>query len=757
MTETPSNPSKSVKQPRSLRFIAGTGVALSVAGASQPALAQDDLVLAAASVRDEIIVEGERRSSNPYADPDAPYKIDRSASSKLTESLLDTAKSISVIPKELIDDAGATSFRDIARTQPGVTIGTGEGGNAFGDRIFIRGFDARNDVYVDGVRDPGVVSREVFAVEQIEILKGPSGAFAGRGSTGGAVSLVSKAPQLADFGDLEVTLGTDDTRRVTADVNRRLSDTLALRVNGLFHKANVAGRDVVFNDRWGAAAALLWTPSPSLAITLDYYHLDTDEMPDFGHPWNSAENAPFDVDRDNFYGLVNRDFRDTFANIYTARLEYSPSDVAIIRSTTRYGRTGNSYVVSAPERPDISDSDPANWTLLANPKNRNAVNKYFANQTDATVEINTGGLDHTIVGGFEISRETINNRPFAFLDSEDPSTGLAISPTTVIQNIYNPDPFADWNFPLVESGAFSTADIDSNALYLLDTIKFGERFSVFGGVRFDDYSIRVQSVGGRGAGAFANDKNFVNWHLGTVWKPAPNASFYASYGSSSNPSGEQADGLGDSYGGITAATENLDPERNKSVEVGVKWNILGEHLALTAALYRTQKTNARVQVEPGFGGAFALEGEQRVQGIEIGFSGNLTEQWSIYGGLSLLDAEITNAPDPADIGAKLPNVAETSFSALSRYQITDRIHFGGQANYQGPRAGGGNVDIGTRIDGYWRFDFFGGWQMTDRVSLSFNVLNAANKVYYDAVYRSSTPFVYIAPGRSALFTLDIDL
>lgn len=161
---------------------------------------------------DEIIVEGERRGSNPYADPEAPYKVDRSGNSKLTEDILDTAKSISVIPKELIDDAGAKSFRDIIRTQPGVTIGTGEGGNAFGDRVFIRGFEARNDIYVDGVRDPGVISREVFAVQQIEILKGPSGAFAGRGSTGGAVSLVSKAPRDATFADIEATAGAPSRR-----------------------------------------------------------------------------------------------------------------------------------------------------------------------------------------------------------------------------------------------------------------------------------------------------------------------------------------------------------------------------------------------------------------------------------------------------------------------------------------------------------------------------------------------------------------
>ncbi|MEE2691251.1 MAG: TonB-dependent siderophore receptor [Pseudomonadota bacterium] len=752
--------SNSIKQPKSLRSIVSRGAALGLAGAgaaisAAPARANDAAADATGPFRgDEVIVEGARRGSNPLADTEAPYKIDRSASSKLTEEILNTAKSITVIPKELIDDAGANSFRDIIRTQPGVTIGTGEGGNAFGDRVFIRGFDARNDVYVDGLRDPGVVSREIFAVEQIEILKGPSGAFAGRGSTGGAVSLVSKAPQASQFADLEASIGTDETYRVSADVNLPLTDTLQVRVNGVFHDSEVAGRDEVFNDRWGAAVAVAWTPIESLRLSADYYHLDTDEMPDYGHPYDVANNRPFEVDRDNFYGLVNRDFRETFADIFTTKIEFAPSEALSVKSVARYGRTGNAYVVSAPESPDVSDPDPANWTVRANPKNRNSVNEYFANQTDATVRFETGSLRHTAVGGFEISRETISNRPFAFLDSEDPSTGMPITPTTVLQNLWNSDPFAAWPFPVAESGAFSVADIESNALYFIDTVWIGEQFNLFGGVRYDDYSIEVESVGGRGAGQFHNDSDFVNWHLGGVWKPASNASVYASYGSSSNPSGEQVDGLGDSYGGITSATENLDPERNKQIEVGVKWNVLDEHLALTAAVYRINKTNARVQVS---GGVFALEGEQRVQGVEFGFSGNLTKQWSVYGGLSLLDAEITASPNPAEVGGKLPNVAETSFTALTRYQITPTLHIGGQANYQGERFGGTTVAGDRSIPGYWRFDAFAGWRVTDRVEVSVNVLNATDKVYYDALYRSGTPFAYIAPGRSALFSIDIDL
>jgi catecholate siderophore receptor len=223
------------------------------AGATADAVADDAT---------DIVVTGVRTpAANPFEGAAAPYKIDRSASSKLTEAIADTPKSIVVIPKEVIEDLGAQSFRD---------------------RIFIRRFDARNDVYIDGLRYPGVTSREIFAVEQVEIVKGPSSTYGGRGTTGGAVSLISKTPQAGDFAILEAAGGNDATRRFTADVNRKLAGTVQLRVNGLWHDSDIAGRDTGYTRRWGAAASLAWQPAPSVDVVADYYHLGSSGLPDWG-------------------------------------------------------------------------------------------------------------------------------------------------------------------------------------------------------------------------------------------------------------------------------------------------------------------------------------------------------------------------------------------------------------------------------------------------------------------------------------------
>jgi catecholate siderophore receptor len=783
----PSVPCSSAKIPATLRpqaarrasaagLVSATALMLATtpafaapqAAASQndPAAAQSDQtapaetapiqLAAAATPFETYVIEATRRGENPFADPDAPYKVDRSASDKLTQPILDTPKSITVIPKDLIDDMGASSFKDVMRTQPGVTLGTGEGGNAFGDRFYIRGFDVRNDVYIDGVRDPGVTSRETFAVQQIEILKGPSSAFAGRGSTGGAVSLVSKQPQSNLFADIDATIGTSDLKRVAVDLNSPLTDTLAIRLNALYHDAKTPGRDEVFDKRNGIAAAVTLDASMAVRLAADYYHLDEDSMPDYGIPYDVANNQPFQVDRGNFYGLIGRDFRHNRADIVTGSGRVILADWANFKSLVRYGQTTNRYVVSAPERPDTSDPDPANWTVQASPKNRNAENEYIANQTDVTLAFDTGPVSHDTVIGFEYSHEKIVNRPYAFLDSEDPSTGTVISPYTVLQNIWNPNPRQSWPFGVTESGSFTDTRVTEAAGYILETAKFGDHFSVLGGLRYDDYSINQTAVGGRSEGSRSNDSTFWNWHLGAVYKPVEAGSIYVSYGSSSNPSGEQVDASGTAYGGLSDSTADLDPERNKAWEAGVKWNVFDQHLNLTAAVFRTDKVNARVSTGGGTNEVTVLDGQIRVDGVEIGATGKITPRWSVFAGVTLLDTEIRSSTNPAEIGAKIPNVSETSFSVTTRYDVLDNAHLGGTALYASKKFGGTSAAQDTFVPGYWRFDAFGGYTVTQQVEVRFAVLNVTNKTYFDALYRSSAPFTYVAPGRSAQVSVDID-
>ena len=704
----------------------------------------------------QIIVSSQRYVANPFADAQAPYKIERLASDKYTAPLLDIPKSITVIPETVIEDLGAMSFRDIVRTQPGITLGTGEGGNAFGDRIFIRGFDARNDVYVDGLRDPGVTSREVFAVQQIEIVKGPSSSYGGRGTTGGSVSFVTKAPQKAGFEIFEATVGSDATKRITADINQPLGQTVQVRLNGVFHDADVAGRDHVWTQRWGVAAAIAWQPTDEIDFGADYYHLSTEGLPDWGVPFDAATQQPFDVPRGNFYGLTARDFSSTNVDIATLKFEARSGDFFKVDSKLRYGSNLNAYIASAPEKPVTSNPDPALWTVSANPKNRNANAQTYANATDFRFNFATGSATHALVTGWELTRETVTNTPYAFASSE--TVGAPIVPTIPItQNLWNPDAGQPWPLTRTLSGVSADTKVVSKAAYIVDTIDFSPKWQLSGGLRYDDYQLRFHQRNANGSIVdLGNDSNFLNWNLGLVYKPVPAGTLYLSASTSSNPSGEQTDGSGASYGGISAATANLDPETNASFEAGVKWQVADNNLLLTAALFRTDKTNARVN-DPVNGALQTLAGKQRVQGFELGISGNITPRWQIYGGYVHLDATILSSSNPAEVGGHFPNIPDDSAALLSTYAVTDALTLGGQIAYTSERYGGTTVAGTATLPAYWRFDATARYRFNSQFEVQANLLNLTDKVYYDAVYRSATPFAYVAPGRSLLVTLRINL
>lgn len=735
-----------IRIPRSLRFPAAA-LALTIAGGAH---AEDDAGAA------DIVVTGQRPAANPLADPSAPYKVDKTDSSKFTEPVADTPKSITIIPKEVIEDIGAKSFRDVVRTQPGITLGTGEGGNAFGDRIFIRGFDARNDVYIDGLRDPGVTSREIFAVEQIEIVKGPSSTFGGRGTTGGAVSLVSKRAQANDFAIVEATAGTDETKRLTVDANTELSDTVQLRVNGLYHDADVAGRDVTTNERWGVAVSLNADLAPNFDLVFDYYHLTADGIPDWGVPFDSRSQQPFKVDRSNFYGVKARDFLEGRADIGTVRAEWRVSEKLKLTSKLRYGENRNSYIASAPESPNITNADPALWTVRANPKNRNATSEAWANVNELVADFSTGGLQHSLVAGTDFSHEVINNRPYAFANSE--AEGAVIVPAIIInQNLFNPNP--DVAFPLVRAlaGSRTETKVVTKSVYALDTIDLAPALKISGGLRYDDYRVQVASIAASGAVTnLRNDSDFLNWNGGIVWKPVPAATLYVSASSSSNPSGEQTDGNGIAYGGLAGSTAGLDPEKNRSYEAGAKYQAgEGGHLLLTAAVFRTDKTNARV-ADP-LTGTQLLVGNQRVDGFEVGAQGNLTPRLSFFGGYTFLDAKVRPTTNPVTAGGVFPNIPKHSAALLGTWKIVDRLTIGGQASYNSKRFGGSTIGGTANLPAYWRFDATARAMVADRVEVQLNVLNLTNKTYYDAIYRSGTPFAYVAPGRSALLSVRVKI
>jgi len=741
---------------------------------------------------------------NPYADAAAPYKVDHlQASGKFPERLLNTPKSVTVLSKEVLEDKNATTLKQAILSTAGVTLGTGEGGNAFGDRFFIRGFDARNDVFIDGVRDSGVSVRENFFTEQVEILRGPASSFAGRGTAGGAINIVTKqATTAGNFYNADTTFGTDQTKRVTLDVNQVISPTLAIRAGGLFQDANVAGRNYVTDDRNGGFLAATWKPVDAVKISGNYIHTELTGIPDFGVPYYRPSTATtaggpfpdFGVPRENFYGFIHRDFFRTGQDIGTLNAEVQITPDLLVTNKFRDSRSVQNYVGTLPEAPVITNPNPLLWTLSANPQSRLQITNVIANQTEATYKSIDGlGFKHTTLAGVEIGRETSSIDSYTGLRSELTTGTATFSGTGSLSgvNIFAPQ-FAETPFPngLALNQRPTRIGIDTRSGYVLDTANYRDLVILNGGVRYDDYNINTS---GYGTGANVNvagrqqaEFGIPNFNLGLTLKPQPNGSVYVAYATSANPVGAEFDGTSTAYGGLTSFlpggnTQIFGPEKNKSAEIGTKWELFDRHLLLTAALFETTKENAREAQNVGSLAAAAKLGcvypagttgniscitagaAYYVRGIDLGIGGKITDKWSIFGGLVLMQSEVTKslAPSPntvlypTNVGRPLANIAHESFSLLTKYQLTDVWELGGQAVYRSKIYGGTLLaaNQGTSIPSYWRFDTFAEAKINKNWKVKLFVNNIFDKRYYDALYQSAAPFVLEAPGRAAYLVL----
>jgi catecholate siderophore receptor len=710
---------------------------------SVPAFAADAADVEMESL-DEVVVQGELLRRELSTD-------------KFTAPLLDTPKSVTVVRASLIEERGATNLVEALKNVPGVTFNAGEGGAPQGDNLKIRGFDAGADIFIDGIRDAGSQARDVFAVEQVEVTKGPGSAYSGRGSAGGSVNLVTKTADRETFLQTSVGGGSDEYVRATVDANYAFSDSIALRLNALAHQGNVPGRDEVFFDHTGFAPSLALGLGTPTRAHLDYYYYRTDDLPDYSIPYgrnadNSApEGPPVDVDRENFYGLLNRDFQETGADIGTVVFEHDFNDVVTLSNTSRYGKSFNDYIVT---NPDDGRANVPNGFVLRNTKSRNSETTTKANATIVNFSFDTGDVGHNMAFGAEFSSEEMYNRNYAveILNNANAATDFAGScsaPGAVgaasgynCTTLRNPDPHDPWTGTIEPSSSATSAETDTASVFVFDTLNFGERWLLNLGLRYDDYRT-VQLSGEITAPEEArNDSDFVNYQAGIVYKPRANGSIYVSAGTSSNPSGNT---LGDGTENIGANNADLEPERIKSVEIGTKWDLLEGQLSLTSALFRIDTTNARVAVEPGRGGRQETVGEQQVDGLEFGVSGLLTERWEIMASYTFLDAEIVDdGPVGEDDGNEFPNTPENSATVWTSFKLTDAIEFGGGVTYVGKRFG--NTSNTVWVPSYTIWDLMAAYDFSERFGLQLNVQNVSDEVYFTRPYTSH--YAALGPARS---------
>jgi catecholate siderophore receptor len=692
---------------------------------------------AARTQPEQVIIQGQKPED---------YNVQLPALMKLTEPLVDTPQSIDVIPEQLLKDRAVTNLNDALRNVPGISLGAGEF-SWQGNNPTIRGFLARNDIFLDGLRDFGSYYRDPFNLQQIDVLEGPASVLFGRGSTGGVINQASKVPTLDGFVDASVVGGTDFTRRATVDINGplpELGSDAAFRINGMVHAQSVAGRNAAQQSRFGFAPSVSAGIGTPTRLSVSYFDQTASDVPDYGIPWFGTVPAP--VPRQNFYGTKS-DFLKTGTDIGTVKLEHDFSSTVTVQNTVRYAYYSRSFRLSEP----IINS-PAGTPLNQVPVSFNiwsgkSTETFAWDQAEAHLRLDTGGAQNTLVAGIEGGRES--SAP-----EFDNSSGVPTVP------LLNPDPdrpfVAASTFPRLTSNTIAW----SFAPYALDTIKIGDQWEISAGLRWDYFGSHYRAVrySTTMPGLVIGHDDVVridrepSYRGAIVYKPAENGSIYFDYGTSFNPSAESLTQI-TSGRGLGIANADLAPEKNRTFEVGSKWDLMNDMLSVTGALFRLQKENARVPDanNPGFN---ILAGTQQVDGFDIGLLGLITQDWKITAGYTYLDGEVTkSAAGAAPVGSKLTNTPENSFSLFTEYRLGGGFEIGGGTQYVSSRIAQNTAPI-RAVPGYWIFDAMAKYELSERMSVQLNVTNLFDKYYYDALHN-----FHVVPGagRTALLTLNYSL
>lgn len=805
--------------PLALSFLALQGITAFADEAVEPQTPTS--VSAAASPSDVPVLEEVTVSAQADS-----YKADSVSSPKYTQPLRDTPKSITVVTKEVIEDQGLLSLRDILSTVPGITFGAGEGGGGYGDSINLRGFNASGDIAIDGIRDSAQYTRsDPFNLESVEVTKGSSGAQSGSGTTTGGINLVSKTPKATDATTLSAGMGTDNYRRITADTNKKLTDTTAVRLNVMTHGNDVPGREVETAERYGIAPSIAFGLGTDTRFTAAYLYQKDQNTPQYGVPYYNGGPVP-GVNPSSYFGFSNLDTQNSEVNMLTLSFEKDFGELVSLRNLIRAGVTKQYTLVDPPQGTWCLSNGmkPAGWSQTANaagtvittnisgytactgsdpapgfyrpsgPRGnvRDTENKVLANQTDATWTFNTGAVEHNLVTGLSFSRED-----YVLIGGNvlrNPG-GLTPNPTWPDMSISQPNSAYGGVLNFVQTSQ-TEGEMQDIAVYAFETLKFSPEWALNLGARFDKqdgsnqaatYSAASPTVPITQTGwgpKLTNKENLFSWSTGVVFKPLETGSIYLSYSNSQTPSKATVNGS------CTAATCNVDPEEANTIELGTKWDFADNRLGVTAALFRTERTNYKV-ADPGNpanpSGTQTLDGSSRVQGLELGISGQITDQWAIYANGTIQESEVlqgasnfvaaggvTGTQGDFTRGDELTQVPKLAASLWTTYDFTRQLQLGYGITFTGEsyltqhagilKAGTGGTGqppadyVGrttiplVKSDAYMVHNLSATYKFNRNLNVQMNVKNLLDKEYYTRIRNNG----WATPGdaRSAVATVN---
>jgi catecholate siderophore receptor len=678
------------------------------------------------------------------------------ALSKLQGELKDQPQSITVLNKPLLESQGVASLADALRNVPGITIGGAEGGQ-IGNNINLNGFTARTDIYLDGFRDRGQYYRDTFALEQVEVLMGPSSMLFGRGSTGGAINQVSKKPSEKPFTEVGISGASNGLVRGTADVNAPINDISAFRVAVMGQGGAVSTRDKTTVNDYGVAPSYRWGIGTQTELLVNALVQHNNDRPDYGvSPLNGA---PVRSGFDTIYGYstdrTNQDIvavggqvKHKFDGGITVRnqIQYNSVTTDAIETASQglgaEGAPGTGFIPFTPA--GISNLPLKDMFARLQSHDRTIHDTSLFDQIEASGEFNTGPFKNSWLVGGEFGHDDYKNQAYTRTGS---CNGKAL-PAGYVGCVHVLDPAYIASPVGTELPTnLATGKADTVAVYFNDTLALTDRFKLVGGVRFDDYSATItnsinknNTPGNTTLGRAKQTVTYTSVRAGGIWQPTKEQTYYVSYSTSFDPSLEQLTST-------TGITNPLPPETNEAYEVGGKWDVLHNQLDLTAAVFQITQYNSRSQNSDN---TYTANGTIRVRGERLGISGKLTPRWLVFGGYTHLDARIISAV-AVNTQGKIPvNTPSDTATLWSTYAVTPQWEVGGGATYMSGRFLN-NTDL-VRVPGYTRLDATLAWHQP-RYDIRLNIFNLADAKYYDSLIQSDGGRAVPGAGRTAMISL----
>ena len=630
--------------------------------------------------------------------------------------LIDVAQSLTVFSKEELKEKGIDDIRGIVDYTPGVNSSLGEGHR---DAVVFRGVRSTADFFIDGVRDDVQYFRDLYNIEQVEILRGPSALFFGRGGTGGVLNRVQKKAELdGEFTQVETHFDTFGAFGTRFDYNKPISDKAAFRLN--FHYDELENhRDLFDGERLGFNPTFTYEISPSTTVRASYEYADHERFIDRGIPSDSNGDPVDELDGTTF-GDSELNFNDVEAHIFRLSIDHEINSNWKASATTSYGKFDKVYSnYFASDFNDVTNEVEIDGYIDTTEREN------FVLSGDIIGNFDTAGVKHKLAIGAEYIHTASDQFRFnnVFASNGDDQQFFAANNFSISNGVV-----LGANGDVLDVGTFSDLNdntevtIDVYSFFLQDEISlFNEKLDIILGARFDSFDIRVNNLDPNAApgdaGVQSNRDSEVSPRFGFVYKPVEAVSFYGTYSESFLPrSGEQ-------FADINGDDAVLDADTFTNLEIGFKWDIK-PGLNFTLSAFEIEQESTQVGVEAG-----TLDiVESEVRGIEAQIKGNITDRLYISAGYSFLEG------DDASTGLRLRELPQNTFSVWGQYQATDKLGLGLGLVYQDETFTSNDEigDVRAVLPSYVRVDASANYQINENLRVQLNIENLFDTEYFPA-------------------------